>query len=209
MAPMSRSSTMSSRPTPRTPRADTVSTASGAAQGTDTRAPESHDSSIISEVTPSEMAGDFSETRVQDAAADEPARGAALPLIGDLQRGAAAAHAARLVGAGLLGLVLATVLALSAASRSGEQVGAIGQALMQSQRLAKSVSQALVGSCRRPSRKCKESVEVLAATCAAMGGGDENLPPAPAAVQDAVDPLLPLVDRAEKNAAIVLASRRR
>ena len=34
------------------------------------------------------------------------------------------------------------------------QVGATGQALMQSQRLAKSVSQALVGSHGRPSRRC-------------------------------------------------------
>jgi len=46
---------------------------------------EAHDSSIISEVTPSEMAGDFSETRMQDTAAGEPAKGAALPLIGHMQ----------------------------------------------------------------------------------------------------------------------------
>jgi twitching motility protein PilJ len=38
------------------------------------------------------------------------------------------------------------VLALSAASRGAAQVAATGQALMQSQRLAKSVTQAFVGS---------------------------------------------------------------
>ena len=114
-----------------------------------TRAPTSRrrDSSIISEVTPSELAGDFSETRLQDSRRPTSrAQGAALPLIGHLRAAAAAARAGRRWSlAGLLGLALTTVLALSSASRNSEQVGSIGQALMESQRLAKSVSQAMVG----------------------------------------------------------------
>jgi twitching motility protein PilJ len=64
--------------------------------------------------------------------------------------------------AGLVLLVLVTVLALTSASRNAVQVGATGQALMQSQRLAKAVSQALGGT---PSAfaEVKESASVLAA----------------------------------------------
>ena len=87
-------------------------------------------------------------------------------------------------------------------------MGAAGQALMQSQRLAKSVSQALLGSAQA-FPEVRESADVLgqqrarpartaATTCAA----------APASVQETIEPLLPLVDRAEKNANIVLAQQK-
>ena len=61
-----------------------------------------------------------------------------------------------------------TVLALSSAARSeSAQVGATGQALMQSQRLAKSVSQALVGSPQAFPEVQGERRGADAATCAA------------------------------------------
>ena len=189
---------------PDEPAADTMAPEATQVPAPDTR---SHDSSIISEVTPSEMAGDFSETRLQDPVADTPSRGAALPLIGHLGAAQQQRVLFGLVGAGLLGLVMATVLALSSANRSGEQVGAIGQALMESQRLAKSATQAMIGT-PQAFPEVKESAEVLSRNVRAMAGGDENLPPAPAAVQEAVDPLLPLVGRAEKNAAVVLAQQK-
>ena len=193
---------------PDSPGPDTQSLRAALPQAPDTRASyESHDSSIISEVTPSEMAGDFSETRMQDAVADAPAQGAALPLIGHLRPQLQQRLLFGLVGAGLLGLAMSTVLALSSASRSSEQVGAIGQALMESQRLAKSVSQAMVGA---PTAfpEVKESAEVLTRNVRALAGNDSGGPALPAAVQEAVDPLLPLVERADKNAAIVLAQQK-
>ena len=112
-------------------------------------------------------------------------RGAALPLIGNSRCREQQRILRRLVVLlGLLGLVLATVLALSAASRGADQVAAIGQALMQSQRLAKSVSQALIGSAaglpggegkrRRAGQQRARPAQTARATCAA----------APAAVQD-------------------------
>jgi twitching motility protein PilJ len=174
----------------------------------DTRASyESRDSSIISEVTPSEMAGDFSETRVQDAVVDAPAAGAALPLIGHMRPQVQQRVLFGMVGAGLLGLAMSTILALGSASRSNEQVGLVGQALMESQRLAKSVSQAMIGT---PAAfpEVKESAEVLTRNVRALAAGDGSGPGLPAAVQQAVDPLLPLVDRADKNAAIVLAQQK-
>jgi len=102
------------------------------------------DSSIITEAAPSEMA-DFSETRIQggDAAND---MGSGLPLIGQRPVSEQQKILGVIVGVGLFGLVAMTAFSLNAASKGAAQVGASGQALMQSQRLAKSVSQALIGS---------------------------------------------------------------
>jgi twitching motility protein PilJ len=52
------------------------------------------------------------------------------------------------LAAALLALAVVVFWMVSSADRTAQQVGATGQALMQSQRLAKSVSQALVGSPR-------------------------------------------------------------
>ncbi|MCV5342682.1 type IV pili methyl-accepting chemotaxis transducer N-terminal domain-containing protein, partial [Escherichia coli] len=53
------------------------------------------------------------------------------------------------------------------------------------------------------------SATVLARDVRALARGDDGLEvqPAAAAVQPAIEPLLPLVDRAEKNAATVLAQQ--
>jgi twitching motility protein PilJ len=187
---------------------DTLAQRTGQTLAPDTRGShDMRDSSIISEVTPSEMAADFSETRVQDSAAFEPPKGTALPLIGHLRPQLQQRVLLGMVGAGLLGLTLATSLALSSASRSSQQVGAIGEALMESQRLAKSVSQAMIGS---PAAfpEVKDSAEVLGRNLRALATADGSASSLPAAVQAAVDPLLPMVDRADKNAAVVLAQQK-
>ena len=110
---------------------------------------------------------------------------------------------------GLVGLVLGALLALQRRQpQRRRRSAATGQALMQSQRLAKSVSQALVGSAQA-FPEVRESAEVLARN---VRGLQERraatLPAAPAAVQDAIEPLLPLVDRAEKNADAVLGQQK-
>jgi twitching motility protein PilJ len=164
-----------------------------------------NDTSIISEAAPSEMAPDFSGTRVQTASAMPLA--AALPFIGRKS----VAEQQRILGVtvlvGLLGLVLGTILALNAANRGGAQVGAVGQALMQSQRLAKAVSQAMVGS-PQAFPEVRDASTVLATNVRGLRTGDGELPAAPAAVQDSIEPLLPLVDRAERNANNVLAQQK-
>jgi len=193
---------------PDTPVRDTQAARSNTPPAADTRAGyELQDSSIISEVTPSETAGDFSETRMQDPAAHEPAKGQALPLIGHLPVREQQRVLIGLVGAGLLGLAMSVLLALSTASRSNEQLGSIGQALMESQRLAKSVSQAMVGA---PSAfpEVKESAEVLSRNVRALAAIDGNALSLPGAVQEALDPLLPMVERADKSAAVVLAQQK-
>ena len=168
--------------------------------------PIDQDTSIISEAAPSEMA-DFSETRLQDNERGLAAAGTGLPLIGkrpvaDQQR--------ILIGMsllGLLGLVVMTFMSLLAANRGSAQVAASGQALMQSQRLAKSVSQALVGS---PAAfpEVKESADVLVKNVRSLRTGEGAVAAAPSSVQESIEPMLPLVDRAEKNAATVLGQQK-
>jgi len=163
------------------------------------------DSSIITEAAPSEIA-DFSETRIQagDAANDT---GSGLPLIGHRPVGDQQKVLGGLVVVGVLGVVILTAMLLTAATRGSKQVAASGQALMQSQRLAKSVSQALIGS-PQAFPEVRESSEVLARNVRGLRNGDETLVAAPALVQEAIEPTLPLVYRAEKNAQTVLGQQK-
>jgi twitching motility protein PilJ len=161
------------------------------------------DSSIISEAAPSEMA-EFSETRVQGA---DTASASSLPLIGGRSVGDQQRILGGMVLLGVLGLVIVTIVSLNSATKGAAQVGATGQALMQSQRLAKSVSQALIGS-PQAFPEVRESTEVLARTVRGLKNGEADLAAAPAGVQDAIDPLMPLVDRAEKNANTVIAQQK-
>jgi twitching motility protein PilJ len=164
------------------------------------------DSSLLSEVVPSETAGDFAETRLPGAYG-EAQSGTGLPLIGSMPLARQQRLLTGAVVAGLVLLVLGTVLAITAANRSAAQVGATGQALMQSQRLAKSVSQALVGSASA-FPEVRESAEVLARNVRGLRDGSAEIAAAPAAAQAAIEPLTPLVDRAEKNAAVVAGQQK-
>ena len=91
------------------------------------------------------------------AASDEPS---ALPLIGKQSPAQQQRVLFGMIAGGAVALVLTGALALNAAGKQAGQLAATGQALMQSQRLAKSVSQALIGS---PAAfpEMKESGEVL------------------------------------------------
>ena len=160
------------------------------------------DTSIITEAAPSEMA-DFSETRLQEGDLAVAASGTGLPLIGNRPVGEQQRVLFAMVGIGLVGLILMTVLSLLSANRGAAQVSASGQALMQSQRLAKSVSQALVGS-SAAFPEVKESADVLVKNVRGLRSGDSDLSAAPSGVQDSIEPMLPLIDKAEKSAKAVL-----
>ena len=165
-----------------------------------------HDTSIISEAAPSEMA-DFSETRMQEMDRLAEGGGSGLPLIGRRSAQQQQRILAGMVFFGLVGLILMTVLSLLAANRSSAQVAASGQALMQSQRLAKSVSQALIGT-SSAFPEVKESADVLVHNVRGLRTGQGDVPRAPSNVQDAIEPTLALVDRAEKNTATVLGQQK-
>jgi twitching motility protein PilJ len=98
---------------------------------------------------------------------------------------------------------------LNKTEKVGQQVAASGQALMQSQRLAKSVSQALIGS---PSAfvEVKDSVDVLSRNVRGFKQGDEaiDLNPLGPEFEGLLGELLPKVDSAERNAAVVLSQQK-
>ena len=106
----------------------------------------------------------------------------------------------------VLGVV--TFLALSQANRVAQQVAATGQSLMQSQRLAKSVSQALVGSAQA-FPDVRESSDVLAKTVRGLKSGEETLRLSAVSegLQPDVEKVTPFMERAEKNAKVVMSQQ--
>ena len=133
----------------------------------------------------------------------------ALPLLG---RRTAAQHSSVLTTLLVIALiVLATSVyfVLRQTERVGRQVAVTGQALMQSQRLAKSVSQALIGS---PSAfpEVSESSAFLSKTLKAFQNGDPgmSLQPVDAVFRPLLETIAPRVDAASRNAAVVLAQQK-
>ena len=160
---------------------------------------------IITEAAPSELAPEYTETRAQNPGSDTPMStfDSGLPVINRLPLVRQQRIAGVVFGLGLLGLLAAVVLTLDHGKRSAQQVAAAGQAQMQSQRLAKAASQALVG---QPAAfaEVRDSMGVLTRKVRSLRDGAGAVPAAPAGLQPLVDPLLPLVDRAERGAAAVL-----
>jgi twitching motility protein PilJ len=165
------------------------------------------DSSIISEAAPSEHAAEFGETRMPGSGSEPRSITSGLPLIGGWALVRQQRALVWMFAIGLVALLITTVLAVSASSRGSAQVAAAGQASTQSQRLAKSVSQALVGNAPAFA-EVRESVGVLARNVRSLKSGEGDVAAVPGALQGEVDSLLPLVDRAEKNAGIVLAQQK-
>ena len=171
------------------------------------------ESSIISEAAPSEMPSEYYDSRQHlpaaagAAAAAAAAAGVALPLIGRRSLAAQQKILGALLAVGLASLVLSVLLALTAANRNALQVAATGQAQMQSQRLAKAVSQAMVGS-PQSFPEVREATEVLGRNLRGLRNGDAELAAVPASVQVVLEPLMPLMERAEKSAGQVLTQQK-
>ena len=132
----------------------------------------------------------------------------ALPLLGSRTLSQHQRLLVLLLSVAVVVLGLVTFLALSQADRVAQQVAATGQSLMQSQRLAKSVSQALVGSAQA-FPDVRESADVLAKTVRGLKSGDESLRLAPVNddLQDDVEKVYPLMERADKNAKVVMGQQ--
>ncbi|MES2090556.1 MAG: type IV pili methyl-accepting chemotaxis transducer N-terminal domain-containing protein, partial [Pseudomonadota bacterium] len=119
--------------------------------------------SIISEAAPSEFPPDYHDNRLKAEAEgrlpSETSTG--LPVIGtwSLARQQRLLFISFILGA--LGLMASAFWSVNSADKRAAQAGATGQALMQSQRLAKSVSQALVGR-GQAFQEVAESAKVLA-----------------------------------------------
>jgi twitching motility protein PilJ len=109
----------------------------------------------------------------------------------------------------LIVLASVAVFAVNQANRVAQQVAGTGNSLMQSQRLAKSVSQALVGS-PQAFPDVKEASEVLAKTVRGLKTGDDslNIQQVADVLQEDVDKITPMMERAEKNAATVMGQQK-
>jgi twitching motility protein PilJ len=165
---------------------------------------ESGESSIITEAAPSDL-GAYADA--QDAQRAEAADVAVLPFIGHRPLASQQRILGGAIIVGIAGLLLMMFLALNSASKSAAQLNASGQALMQSQRLAKSVSQAAIGNAKAFG-EVRESSEALSRTVFGLQGGDAEIAAAPTQVQEAIEPLVPLVERASRNASVVLAHQK-
>lgn len=131
-----------------------------------------------------------------------------LPMLGRRRMGAHQQTLVILLSFAVVVLGSVTFVALNQADQVAQQVAATGQSLMQSQRLAKSVSQALVGSAQA-FPDVRESSDVLAKTVRGLKSGEVSLRLEPVApeLQAGVDMVTPLMERAEKNASIVMGQQ--
>ncbi len=113
------------------------------------------------------------------------------------------------LGLALVFLAGVTLFALTQADRVAQQIEATGNSLMQSQRLAKSVSQALVGGIQA-FPEVAQSSGVLGKSVRGLKAGDSQmkLNALSTDFQPILDKITPLVERAEKNAAVVMSQQK-
>ncbi|MDN6883707.1 methyl-accepting chemotaxis protein [Variovorax sp. CAN2819] len=147
-------------------------------------------------------------------AANEPGAAAAeiAPDLGGGRVGSNPAKQQRILAIMLAIVVLLLLLvagsAILRAERLAQQVAATGQSLMQSQRLAKSISQALVGS---PSAfvEVKDAADDLTRRVQGLTNGDDSLRLERVGNQydEEMNKINPLVARADASAKVVLAQR--
>ncbi|MDR3065215.1 MULTISPECIES: methyl-accepting chemotaxis protein [Comamonas] len=114
-----------------------------------------------------------------------------------------------LLGGSVLVLVVLSAWMLREASNSNQQLAATGQALMQSQRLAKSVSIAMTGAAPAFA-DVKDSAGVLARNVRALAGGDSELgvKALGGGLQDELSSISTLMERAEKSAGLILGQQK-
>ena len=131
----------------------------------------------------------------------------AVPLLGTRSAAAHQRVLSILLALSLVALAAMVYWTVSQTDRGAQQVGAIGQSLMQSQRLAKSVSQALIGI-PEAFPELKESSTALASNVRGLQSGSATVPALGEAYSAEVGKIVPLMERAEKNAATVLGEQK-
>jgi twitching motility protein PilJ len=132
-----------------------------------------------------------------------------LPLIGHWSADRQQRLLGGLLAGGVVGLVIVSVLTVMTVSEGAAQVAAVGRALTQSQRLSKAVLQAMAGE-PHAFEESREAIDLLTKNVRGLrsGSSELSLNPAPGAVQSLLEPMLPLVDKAEKQVRIILDGER-
>ena len=108
-----------------------------------------------------------------------------------------------LLGAALLALAVTVYWTVSQTNRFAQQVGATGQSLLQAQRVAKSVSQALLGS-EEAFPELKESADALTVNINGLRSGGNGITALGEAYQSDLAKITPLAEQAQSSAALVL-----
>ncbi|MBA4326974.1 MAG: chemotaxis protein [Polaromonas sp.] len=164
-------------------------------------------SGSLAAATSAQDAGDGPESQNEDERVEDGEL-LSLPVLGRRRMGAHQQILVVLLGFAVVVLASVTFVALNQADQVAQQVAATGQSLMQSQRLAKSVSQALVGSAQA-FPDVRESSDVLAKTVRGLKSGEVSLRLEPVApeLQPDVEAVTPLMERAEKNASTVMGQQ--
>ncbi|MGB3067607.1 MAG: methyl-accepting chemotaxis protein [Ottowia sp.] len=112
-----------------------------------------------------------------------------------------------LLGFSLIVLAMAVYLTVSKSNTEAQQVGAAGQALVQAQRMAKSVSQAVLGNAQA-FPELKDSSAALATEVRGLRTGSEETVALSTAYQEELGKISTMVDRAEKSTAVVVGQQK-
>jgi twitching motility protein PilJ len=152
---------------------------------------------------------DSMRAHAENTSMDQDGSAVYLPILGMRESGEHRRILTVMLVVALVVFVAVMAFALAQADNVARQVGASGQALMQSQRLAKSVSQALVGS-PQAFAEVLESSGALAKNVRGLKSGDDELRLSQVAptVQGDVEKAIPLIDKSEKNAKTVLEQQK-
>ncbi len=162
------------------------------------------------------ITADFAESRVADVVVPDDAEVASsggdllhVPLLGSRTAAQHQRGLLMLLGIALAVLALVTYFALSGADRVARQVAATGEAAMETQRLAKSVSQALVGSPQAFPEVRESSADLVANVLGLRSGNAElRIEPVSQIDMEEVEKAIPLVEKALKNANVVMAQQK-
>ncbi|HEY5310328.1 MAG TPA: methyl-accepting chemotaxis protein [Casimicrobiaceae bacterium] len=161
------------------------------------------DSSYLSEGMPTEAGGLHDSLGASERRA---ATSSGLPLLGDRPLPEQQRILGGVLAVGLIGIVAIALWLTYAASVRSEQSVVLGDTVASSQRLAKSVTQALNGS-PKAFAQVRQSSTGLSQGVQRLKNGDAALAALPGAEQEALAKTLPLIERADKNAARVLAEQ--
>jgi twitching motility protein PilJ len=108
---------------------------------------------------------------------------------------------------GFVSMLAGVAQVMSASKNDTDLAAAVGDAKMQSQRLAKAASQALIGD-PQAFKDVRDSSDTLVRTADGLVNGNEEVRAAPSSLQPDVEGLAPLVERAQRNSAAMLAQEK-
>ncbi|MBD3893078.1 methyl-accepting chemotaxis protein [Hydrogenophaga sp.] len=161
-------------------------------------------------LAPDPSAGDFRESRLAEragAGSDAAPDGRVfLPLLGRRPAPQQQRMLAALLLFGLLALGATTFFVFNQAASGAQQAVASGQAVVQSQRLARSAAQALVGN-PAAFAEVRESSGILANNLRGLKQGSADIDRLGAGYEAQIDSLLSKGERAERHAAVLLAQQ--